>query len=752
VREGKLVRLQVADYPEPEYTGSCLKGLSYIERIYSPTRIKFPMRQTGERGSDHWEQISWDEAIDEISSKLLAIAEKNGPQAIVFEAGSGCYGQINGAMSPFGRLSAVLGATKPSYSYDLSAGPGIHRVLGTGDWGHSNEPNSVMDSSLIVIWGTNPVFTAPHNWRWMQRAKENGTRIITIDPIKSATAYRSHEYIPIIPGHDGYLALAISNFLIGENLFDKDFLMEKSTAAFLVRRDTKRHLRKSDFSSLEKDMSGKPVETDEFYVWDEAQGTAVLLKDAARPAMEGSFIFDDIEVDTAYSLLKQHLRQYTLDEASRLCGIPADKIKSFAREFSSHSAVSANITYGIDHYVNGYLTTWAITVLMALTGNLAKPGAGITGVFAAPYSTNTMAVWGAGIPEFKALNTQIPCGLLHTVFATQQLEGKPYPLKAMVSYCSNQISNYAGQNNFFNEILPNMEFWVVLDTEFTDSVRYADIVLPVASWYEVEDFRVVTNSPYTIYQEKAIEPLYETKSDLDIICLLGRAMGFEESFPKEYGFDDWADMLFTNEMSINQGLSVQRFREKKVIQTIGEPGTPWVRGLSAPFPTESGRVQLYTETVAPRLNYGQDLSAREPQEHLVYYRAPGEASKDNPLYEKYPLVFLQEHSRFRVHGQWHNTPVLRELDPEPLAKVSRKDALARGVATGDIVEVFNNRGHAVLKCLIDESIAPGILSIPKGWQREQYIDGCYQELTNPDMDPYTSAFSYYDSLVDFRKV
>jgi molybdopterin-containing oxidoreductase family molybdopterin binding subunit len=750
VREGRLFKLEVADYPEPGYTSSCLKGLSYLERIYSPTRIKHPLRRVGDRGAGQWEQISWEEAIAEAADRLKEIAEKHGPKAIVFDSCSGCYGYINGIYNPLGRLSGVLGATKPAVCYDYAAGHGINRVLGTGDWAYCNEPSSVLDSSMVIVWGTNPVFTAPHNWRWIQRAKSQGTKVVTIDPIKSATAHKSDEYIQITPGNDGYLALAMANYLIGKDLIDHDFLAEKSTGAFLVKQEDGLLLRKSTFSPLALDESGKPVEKDRFYVWDEQQGTAVLLEDAQKPSMEGSFEYQGIKVDTSYTLLKRQLQQYTIAEASTLCGISEEKIRSFAEELASQKAVSVNITYGLDHYVNGYLTTWAIAILLALTGNLAKPGAGFTGVFTTAYSPNITAIW-AGSPEFKALNSQVPSGLLHTIFDKQELEGKPYPMKAIISYSSNPISNYAGQNNFFDKILPNLDYWVYLDMELTDSARYADLVLPVSSWYESEDIRVSYNNPYSIYQEKAIEPLYESKPDSEIAGLLGRAMGFQESFPEGFGFDEWANLLFTDAVSKSKGITLERFKSEKVIQTTGEPGVSWIRGLSAPFPSESGKVQLYTENPTPRLNYGQDLSARFPHEHLVYYRAPHEASKDNPLYQKYPLVFLQEHSRFRVHTQWFNTPMLKELDPEPLAKVNSIDAKARGVADGDIVEVFNDRGHAVLKCLIDESIAPGILSIPKGWQREQFIDGCFQELTNPEMDPYASAFSYYDSLVDFRK-
>ena len=101
------------------------------------------------------EQISWDEAIQEIASKFTEISEKYGPKAVVFDSASGQYGFLNGIYNPLGRLSGVMGATKLAVSYDYAAGHGIDRVLGTGDWSYCNEPNSVMDSSLVVIWGTN---------------------------------------------------------------------------------------------------------------------------------------------------------------------------------------------------------------------------------------------------------------------------------------------------------------------------------------------------------------------------------------------------------------------------------------------------------------------------------------------------------------------------------------------------------------------------------------------------------------------
>ena len=773
VRDGKLVKLSPGDYPEPGYTGCCLKGLSYVERIYSPTRIQYPMRRVegSERGAGEWERVSWDEAIAEIAGKMQETIDAYGASAIAFDAASGNYGYINGVYGLFPRLCACLGAVKTAACYDYAAGHGIDRVLGTGDWQYCNEPNSVMDSSMVVVWGTNPVFTHPHSWRWIQWARENGTKVVTIDPIKSATAHRTDEYIRVNPGHDGYLALAMANYVIKHDLVDWDFIKDRSNAAFLVRKDTKNHLATTNWPAEAAQAYGAAVEqlTEQYspmgptavaaavaaipvdyYVWDNATNSIALIDEAQDPALEGTFTTPDgIELETSYSLLKKQLEQYTTAEAARLTGLDEQFVVDFTERFAAEDAVSVNITYGLDHYLNGYQNTWSIAILMALTGNLAKPGAGFTGVFTTRWSPETLGLWVT--PEYKVLNAVIPFGIMPEIVATQTLNGQPFPMKMMISHCSNPVSNLGGQREFLDRLLPNLDYYVVIDMEMTDSARYADMVLPASSWYEVEDIRAGYNNPYSIYQEKAIEPMYESKCDSEIAGLLGRALGFEASFPEGEDINTWAPILFSNEASKAQNLSLERFREEKVIQTTGTPGESFITGMTKPFTTEKGRVRLYTDKPKPRLNYGQDLSARVDNEHLVYYREPEEAGIDNPLAEKYPLVYLQEHSRFRVHTQWGVVPLLRELDPEPVAKVNGRDAAERGVTTGDIVEVYNDRGHCVVKCLVDESIAPGVLSIPKGWQREQFIEGGYQEMSQPGMDPYPSAASFYDARVNFRK-
>lgn len=755
VRDGKLVKLEAGEYPDDRYTGCCLKGLSYIERMYSPTRIQYPLKRVGERGAGEWERIGWDEAINMIAEAFKDAQETSGDQAVVLDTASGNYGYINGLYNIFGRLAAVMGCTKTAACYDYAAGHGVDRVLGTGDWAYCNEPNAVMDSSMVVIWATNPVYTAPNNWRWLRWAQENGTKLVSIDAIKSATAYKCDEFIQVRPSHDGYLALAMANHIVKRDLVDWDFLRERTNAACLVRSDTGMLLRKSDFEEVPTRtvpglFGSTEVPIDDFYVYDKEADDFKLISEAEDPQMEGHFTArDGIEVDTAFSLLKEQLSQYTVAEAARLTGLEEGFIEQFAERWAAERAVSINITYGMDHYINGYQNTWACAILQCLTGNLAKPGAGFSGVFTSSWTPNYLTTWLS--EEYKLLNTVVPFAKVPEMFATQTLAGRPYPVKAMLSYCSNPFSNLGSQNQWFNDFLPNCDFYCVIDNEMTDSAVYADLVLPHAMWYEVEDLRSNTNNPYTLYQEKCVEPIGESKPDFEIVGLIGRAMGFEKSFPESMTSEDLLRIVLSDAKSQEQGWTLERFREERCIHTSGNPGEPLIRGSYAPFPTEDGRARLYTEVPRPRLNYGQDLEQRSKSEHLVYYQPPAEAGVDDPLADKYPLVYVQEHSRFRVHTQWWNTPILRELDREPLAKVSGKDAAERGVVDGDIVEVFNDRGHAVLRCMVDESVAPGILSIPKGWQRSQYIEGCYQEMTQPQIDDYASACSFYDTRVDFRK-
>ncbi|MGE4273324.1 MAG: molybdopterin-dependent oxidoreductase [Desulfitobacterium sp.] len=742
VIDGKVVKTTPASYPDEIYTGSCLKGLSLVQRTYSPTRIKHPMRRVGERGEGQWEVISWDEAITEIADKFMAIQEKYGPKSLALDVGSGNYGLVHGVLGIFNRLINSIGCTKINVCYDQATGHGSDRVIGGSVWLWGNEPRTMMDSKNIIVWGSNPVYSQPQNWRILKEAKKGGAKVITIDPIFSATANQSDEYIPVTPGTDLMLVLAMINYIIEQDLMNIDFMKKRSTATFLVRRDNGLVLRKSDFAPETPDTE------DDFYVWDSVANAPALLKDGPQDvAIEGNFNVQGIDVDTTFTLLKNEMKEYTLEKASELTKIPVEKIIELTKTYVD-GPTTIYTNYGIDHYQNGHLWSFAVFIMASLTGNIGVKGAGFTGLFVQNIPINYIGMY---ITNMKmADGNSIPQTEFHKVVRDQAIEGKPYPIKALYTTSSNSMSNWAQQNLWLTDILPNLEFTVVVDTELTDTARYADIVLPAAFWFEVNDLRVNYNNPYIYMQEKAIEPLYESKPDGEIIAMIARKMGLGQFFPENMDDTEWIKVLLDSDKLRAMGITYERLLEEKVVRGTGSAEKPYIRGEQF-FNTPSGRAQLYCENPQPRVNYGQNLTGIIEKERMPYYKPPGEASKDNPLFSKYPLVFIQEHSRFRSHTQWFNTPILRELDPEPLAKISREDAKIRGIKTGDIVEVFNDRGKAVLKAEVNDAISTGVISIPKGWQREQFIEGCFQELTNSTSDPMAVNFAYFDCLVDVKK-
>lgn len=741
VRDGKVVRMSPKAYPNDDYTGCCLKGLTIPQRTYSNTRVKYPMRRVGERGEDQWERISWDEAITEIAEKFTAVREEYGNKAIVVDTGSGNYGLVHGVQGLVNRLSYALGATRINVCYDQALGYGTDRVVGGGVWLHGNEPEDYMNSKVIFIWGSNPVHAQPQTWRILAKAQKAGVKLICIDPIRSATASKCDEYIPIQPGTDLLLVMAMMRLAIEKDKLDLDYMKNKSTAPFLVRKDTGMYLKKSDFAELAEG------ETEDFYVWDLEKNAAVLSTEATDPALEGEYSYEGIDCVPAFVLLKERVMETDLDYAAEKTSLEREKIEEIFDTYVGSGATGIYTNYGIDHYQNGHLFGFALGCLGILTGNIGRAGCSLSGLYV--NSSITFNYAGMYVSNGMLQSDAIPQTYIHEVFRDQALFGEPYPLRAMLTACSNSMSNFAEQNQWFNDILPNLDFWVVIETEMTDSARYADIVLPAAFWLEVDDLRSNYNNPYLTYQEKAIEPLYECKSDGEIVRLIANAMGLGEFFP-EQDDKEWMKLLMNLDLFGKLGITFDRLMEEKVIRSVWN-GDPFVRGESAAFPTPLGRTRIYCENPTPRTNFGQDISEVYEKERMPYFKAPNEAWSENPLFEKYPLVFIQDHARFRTHTQWYNVPVLKELDPEPYIRLNPDDAAARGIADGDIGEVFNDRGHAVAKVRLDPAVRPGVLTMPKGWQREQFIDGCLQELTNTSSDPMACNFAFFDALVDVRK-
>lgn len=220
VKNGKIVN--ISGDPLHGYTKGklCAKGYSYIRRVYSRDRIKYPLRQVG-RGTGRWRRISWDEALEMICAQILKLKDSYGSTLpLCLNKYSGNFGLLNFAMeglfNSLGPTTQVLGS--PCWSAGLDA---QHLDFGNN---YNSDPENIEKAKLIILWGVNPVYTAVHSLPYIYQAQEQGAKVIVIDPIYSATAKKADWYIQIRPGQDGRLALALAKIIVENGKEDPEFL------------------------------------------------------------------------------------------------------------------------------------------------------------------------------------------------------------------------------------------------------------------------------------------------------------------------------------------------------------------------------------------------------------------------------------------------------------------------------------------------------------------------------------------------
>lgn len=212
----------------------CAKVNRYLERVYHPERLLYPMRRVGEKGSGSFARISWDEALTEIADRWRGIIARDGAQAILPYSYAGTLGLVQGAVTD-GRFWNRLGASRLDRT--ICGAAAEEAVILTVGGRLAPDPQTIPQSKLILIWGSNPASTAPHLMPFLREAQRNGSKIIVIDPIRTLTARSANLHIQPFPGTDAALALGMMYVLVSEHLHRPDWLAEHTVGwdAFLAR-------------------------------------------------------------------------------------------------------------------------------------------------------------------------------------------------------------------------------------------------------------------------------------------------------------------------------------------------------------------------------------------------------------------------------------------------------------------------------------------------------------------------------------
>ncbi len=702
VKDGRVIKVEGNPDSPTSLGGLCSKGLSSIQNLYSPYRIKYPMKRVGARGEDKWQRITWDEALETIASKITEASNKFGPEAVTV-----CEG--TGRNNMFARIAMenYFGWRNVSCHYLCHQARTSIPMVTMGGWvirhwrGHPK---------VILSWGDQTATT-------MSDANEvglfldqlhRGAKLISVDPRFSPTVAKADLWLPIRPGTDGALALGWLNIIIGEELYDKSFVSKWTDGPLLVRLDTGKHL-------TEQDVTGVAAKDAKFMVWDEKSGTAQTAGTAnVQAALSGAYTVAGIKCKPVFQLLRERVAEWTPEKTAQVTWVPKEKIVEAIRLYATTKPAAYEWGVSFDMNISSVPLIQAALTLCAITGNLDQPGGNViaAGYGGSLFQPNPAIYHTAKLTPKK--DTMTAGFAKHPLVAIrgsghyqywldEQVAGDQAQCKVMIIAGNNPIMGLEDPQ-YALKALNRVPFIVDMDILMTPTAQLlADIVLPASTWLERNELHFWGHGWIFPVRQKAVE-MWEARDDKLFYFQLAQKLGEEKGFPwkTEEEYWDWilkpSGKTFRDVAETGWILPDEFFQkyEKGMLRADKQPG----------FSTKTGRYEMYA-------SWFQDRGF----EALPYYVENPETPVSAPdVYQKYPLIITTGHrSPFFFHTGERNVPLLRDRQPWPEITMYTKDAAKLSIADGDWVWVESPRGKCRMKAHVTEGILPGVVAAQHDW-------------------------------------
>ncbi|AUB82368.1 sulfite dehydrogenase subunit SoeA [Candidatus Thiodictyon syntrophicum] len=800
----------------------CAKGSSGIMKQYSPARLTRPLRRKpgAERGTSQFEEISWEEAFELLTRRLGKLRAEDPKRFALFTGRD----QMQALTGLFAKQFGTPNYAAHGGFCSVNMAAGMIYTIGGSFWEFGGP--DLDRAKLFVMIGTaedhhsNPLKIA------ISKFKRQGGRFISINPIRTGYSAIADEWVPIKPGTDGALLLALIHELIVLGLYDRDFLIQYSNAAELVVDDPAR----ADhglFRRVDADVDRACVDPENKLWWDRRTGAVLTHTQGADPHLMGSYILEDgTPVKPAFQLLKERVAECTPEWAQTITGIPAATIRRLAHEMgvtardqkielpipwtdcwdNEHATVTGNpvafhAMRGLAAHSNGFHSTRTLAILMSILGTIDRPG-GFR--HKAPYprpippcpkpptgpecvKPNTpldgmplgwparpedlfVDAQGEAVRLDKAFSWEYPLavhGLMHNVI-TNAWRGDPYPIDTLFLFMANMAWNSTMNTVEVRRMLTDkgvegqykIPFLVVCDTFSSETVAFADLVLPDTSYLERHDCLSMLDRPISEFDGPVdsvripvLPPKGECRPFQDVLIELGSRLKLP-AFVREDGsrkFRDYPDFIVNYETSPGSGIGfLAGWRGKDGDKFLkGEPNPlQWERYAEhgcfyhheLPRSYQYMRnwnqgylhwshvhgitrysdpilIHIYSEVLQRfRLAAQGKRPGRRPPERLArrvetyfdplpfYYEPLENGCVDT---ERYPLNALTQRPMAMYHSWDSQNAWLRQIHSHNYLFVSPRVGAANGFGDGDWIWVESAHGKVRCMCRFSEAVEPG---------------------------------------------
>ena len=700
IEDGRATRIQ-GDPEHPVTRGFlCAKVAKYLDRVYSPDRVLYPMRRVAPKGPcgagvparEVFQRISWDEALDEITHRFRQIVAEYGSESILPYSYGGTIAALNGA-SMDRRFFHRLGASQLERTICSEAGEvGLQSVIGIK---LGTEPEQFVHSRYIIAWASNIHGNNVHLWPFIETARRQGAKLVVIDPYRTRTAKCADWYLPINPGTDAALALGLMHVIINENLFDADYVSRYTVG------------------------------------------------------------FED---------LKARAQQYSPAKVTHWTGISAGDIRKLAREYATVRPSVIRVNYGIQRSERGGMAMRAVTMLPCLIGSWKDVGGGLQLSTSGAFGLNSAALRmpelmlkALGRPARlvnmvqlgKALNS-LTAPPIQALFVYNSNPAAVCPnhnevirgLKRPDLFTVVHEQFFTDTTDYADIVLPATTFFEHKDLQTAYGHYYLQVsnqaMDPVGECRpNVEMFRALAERMG--FEDECFRESVDAMIDRALNSPNPRLTGITRERLEHEPFIR-LNLAGNDDTVTNHVGTAALGRPAK--RSSAENAVPFLPFAQGNFPTPSGKAEFYSESLK-----------RQGLDPIVAFTPPDE-SRHGSKAAGFPLELLARKPDNHLNSSFANLPSVRKMEPwMGDLEMHPTDAEARGVHDGDRIRAFNSRGEIVLQARvgeshIDGSVPPGVVAARLDWARFSSGGRNINVLTSEKHTDMGNAATFYSVCVE----